>query len=80
MMKRIPPVFVAAAIVAGCGSESSFPEATGEGNVRMINAMPASPAVSFLIEERTLDTVSYKNISSPARWDDLAYTFNFQIS
>ncbi len=79
MMKRTLPLVVAAAIVAGCGSESSLPEATGEGVVRMINAMPASPTVSFLIEERTLDTVSYKNISSPERWDDLAYTFNFQI-
>jgi hypothetical protein len=46
----------------------------------MINAMPASPAVAFLIEERTLDSVSYKNNSSPASWDDLEYTFNFQIS
>jgi hypothetical protein len=80
MMNRTLPVLVAAAIVAGCGSESSLPEASGEGTVRMINAMPASPTVSFLIEERTLDTVSYKNSSSPDRWDGLEYTFNFQIS
>lgn len=80
MMRRALPVLVAAAIAAGCGSESSLPQATGKGTIRMINAMPESPTVSFLIEERTLDTVSYKNNSSPGRWDDLEYTFNFQIS
>lgn len=84
MMQRllsgsVAAAIVAAAIIAGCGSESSFPQATGEGIIRTINAIPTSPTVSFLIEERTLDTVTYKSISSPDRWDDLNYTFNFQI-
>ena len=79
MMRRILPALVAAALVAGCGAESSLPQASGKGTVRMINAVPTSPAVSFLIEERTLDSVTYKNMSSPAQWDDLAYVFNFQV-
>ena len=71
---------IAATAVAGCGSDSALPEATGDGTVRMINAIPTSPEIGFLIEERALDGVAYKNNSSPAIWDDLAYTFNFDIS
>jgi hypothetical protein len=80
MIKRILPGLALAAIVVGCGTESSLPQATGKGTLRTMNAMPASPTVAFLIEERTLGTVTYKNISPPDRWDDLEYVFNFQIS
>ena len=45
----------------------------------MINAIPTSPEIAFLIEERSLDSVAYKSNSSPERWDDLTYTFNFEI-
>ena len=71
---------IAATAVAGCGGDSSLPEATGDGTIRMINAIPTSPEVGFLIEERVLDTVAYKSNSSPQNWDDLTYTFNFDIS
>ena len=80
MIKRILPGLVVATIVVGCGTESSLPQATGEGTLRTMNAMPASPTVAFLIEERTLGTVTYKNVSAPERWDDLEYVFNFQIN
>lgn len=71
---------IAATAVAGCGGDSSLPEATGDGTVRMINAIPTSPEVGFLIEERVIGTVAYKSNSSPQSWDDLTYTFNFDIS
>jgi hypothetical protein len=79
-MTRIFLAIIAAATVAGCGGGSSLPEASGEGTVRMINAMPSSPQIGFLIEERTLASVAYKSSSLPERWDDLTYTFNFEIS
>lgn len=78
-MRRLLAIIAATAIV-GCGTESSLPNATGDGIVRMINAIPTSPEIGFLIEERALDSVGYKSNSSPARWDDLAYNFNFEIS
>lgn len=71
---------IAATAVAGCGGDSTLPEATGDGTIRMINAIPTSPEIGFLIEERALDSVAYKNNSSPQSWDDLTYTFNFDIS
>lgn len=71
---------LAAAAIAGCGGDSALPVASGDGTVRMINAIPTSPEIGFLIEERALEGVAYKNNSSPQNWDDLAYTFNFDIS
>lgn len=79
-MRRILPAIFALAAVAGCGGDTALPDATGDGIIRMINAIPTSPEIAFLIEERALDSVAYKNNSSPARWDDLDYTFNFDIS
>ncbi len=79
-MTRILFAVIAAVTIAGCGGESALPEATGDGVVRMINAIPTSPEIGFLIEERALDSVAYKNNSAPERWDDLTYTFNFEIS
>lgn len=77
-MKRIAPLMIALAIAAtGCGGDSRFPEATGKGTVRAINAIPASPDITFRIEERSMDSVTYKGASSPQRWDDLTYVFNF---
>ncbi len=79
-MTRILLAMITAAAVAGCGGESALPEATGDGVIRMINAIPTSPEIGFLIEERALGSIAYKSNSSPERWDDLTYTFNFEIS
>lgn len=68
-----------ASLLSACGGDSKFPEPTGKGAVRMINAIPGSPQVSFLIEERLLDEVPYKDSSSPATYDDFSYVFNFEI-
>jgi hypothetical protein len=68
-----------ALFLSACDSESGFPTATGKGAIRMINAIPGSPEVLFLIEERPLGTVTYKNSSNPGIYDDLDYLFNFDI-
>ena len=78
-MKRTLLAIIALATVAGCGGETALPEATGDGRIRMINAIPTAPEIAFLIEERSLENVAYKSNSAPGRWDDLTYTFNFEI-
>ena len=40
---------LAAAAIAGCGGDSALPEASGDGTVRMINAIPTSPDFGFRI-------------------------------
>lgn len=79
-MKRTLLAIVAMVAIAGCGSDSSLPVASGKGSVRMINSIPTSPEIGFLIEERILDGVAYKSNSTPQDWDDLTYTFNFEIT
>ena len=68
---------LAAAMLGGC-AETSLPEATGKGTINMINAMPASPSVAFLIEERILGGVAYKVAQGAQSFDDLTYNFNFE--
>ncbi len=69
----------AALAVTACSSGSDLPEATGKGSIRAINAIKSSPEVSFLIEERLLGGIEYRQATSIAEWDDLDYTFNFEI-
>ncbi|MEM9207942.1 MAG: hypothetical protein AAGA61_01745 [Pseudomonadota bacterium] len=65
-------------IAAGC-TETRFEEATGEGTVRGINAVAELDSVAFLIEEIGLGSVPFKNSSSTAPYDNLTYTFNFDL-
>jgi hypothetical protein len=71
-------ICMAAVSLGGCAKESGFPEATGKGSVRAINAIPTSPTFAFLIQERGIGNVTYKSASSPSSFDDLEYTFNFE--
>ena len=68
---------LAVLFAAGCAEDSNLPTPSGKGTFRAINAIPASPAVVFRIEERVLDSISYKASSSPSRFDDFEYVFNF---
>ena len=65
--------------LTACSGDSSLPEATGKGSLRAINAIETSPEFVFLIEERRIDSVGYKQASSSASWDDLSYTFSFDV-
>ena len=71
-------VCMAAVILGACAKESKLPKATGEGAVRALNAIPASPEIAFLIEERLLGSAAPKTVTTTAVWDNLEYTFNFQ--
>lgn len=81
-MKRIFALLACAGAlaVAGCTSDSKLPNPTGKGSIRAINAIPASPDVTFLIEERGLGVVAYKGSSAPAQYDDFDYVFSFDVS
>ena len=72
-MKRnlLAALSVVAITFAGCAKDSDLPNPTGEGTIRAINAIPASPAISFLIEERLVAPVTYKSATASTHWDDL---------
>ncbi len=80
MKRAILPLLVTAAITLyGCTGESSLPTPTGKGVVRAINAVPGSPEIGFLIEERFLGDMSYRSAVGGGEWDDFDYNFNFDI-
>jgi hypothetical protein len=78
-MKRLVIVLALLAAIAGCSSESGFPNPTGKGSIRSINAMVGSPDIVFRIEERILGAVPYHGSSSGQRFDDFNYIFNFEL-
>ncbi len=69
----------ATALLVACTGESNLPVATGKANVRAINAIITSPNISFKIEERGISDVAYMGVSAQGRYDDLDYTFNFDV-
>ena len=68
---------VALLALAACAGESNFPDPSGKGTVRAVNAIKGSPNISFKIEERTIESLLYKGASAGTRWDDFQYAFNF---
>lgn len=81
-MKCLPTLAVCltAIILGACSGDSAFPVATGESSVRAINTIPTAPAFSFLIEERLIGNVEFGTSSVSSRYDDLQYTFNFEVA
>jgi hypothetical protein len=63
-------------VLGGC-TESQRPEATGKGTIRAIHAAPTAGDVTFLIEERALGNLSFKNSIAVQEFDDLTYKFSF---
>jgi hypothetical protein len=61
------------------GSSSQFEEATGEGSIRGLHAIADLGSVRFLIEETTLATIDFKDVSAINDYDNLTYEFNFDI-
>ena len=80
-MKRILVLLscTAALLLGACGKDSPLPQATGKASIRAVNAIQTSQEINFLIEERIIDSVTYAAASAPARYDDLDYTFNFEV-
>jgi len=74
----IPIGSFAALALFGCTSDSSFPTVSGKGTLRAVNAIPGSPEVAFLIEERVVGGAEYKSSTTGTRYDNLNYTFNFE--
>ena len=72
-------VSLAVLVLAACGNDSDLPEASGKSSFRAINAVPTSGEISFQIEERLIGAVAYKEMTASTRWDDLEYTFNFDV-
>ncbi len=86
-MKRTLLLLACLVTLAACGSDSSLPNPTGEGAVRMVNTISGSPDVRFLIEEILVAIggvpvapAAYKESTAPALYDDFSYTFNFEIA
>jgi hypothetical protein len=69
-----------ALILTACTSESSLPTPSGKGSIRALNAIPASPDIRFLIEERLIGAVGYNQSTSQNSFDDFEYNFNFEMS
>ena len=81
MTKHLRASIVAAfavAMLSGC-AETSLPEASGKGSISALNAIPGSPILTFLIEERTLGVAGYKGSVARQSFDDLSYNFNFDF-
>jgi len=81
MIRRFIALLATLAVVAavsGC-SESAREAATGKGSIRGINAIVTAPEVGFLIEERNLGNVDFKQNSGFNSFDDLSYNFNFDL-
>lgn len=64
-------------LLGGCG-ETQLPQATGKGEINGINAIVGFGEIGFLIEERTIGPINYKSAVG-AEYDDLSYTFNFDL-
>ena len=80
-IRRLTALVATLAVVIAVSScvESSRPVATGKGDIRGINAMVTAPNIGFLIEERSLADMGYKETSGFNNFDDLTYDFNFDI-
>jgi len=80
MKRKLLLLALSAGLFLGaCGGESKLPVATGKASITAINAIYGSPDLNFLIEERAIGQVVYKNTTTAANYDDLDYTFNFEV-
>lgn len=66
-------------LLSACGGGSQLPVATGKASITAINAIHGSPEMNFLIEERTIGQIRYQDTTALATYDDLDYTFNFEV-
>lgn len=67
-------------LVSACSNSNNSETVTGKGLIRAIHTIPDLGTVSFLIEETRLATLGFKESSGISEYDDIEYTFNFDIS
>jgi hypothetical protein len=65
--------------LTACSSSNNGAEVTGKGSIQGLHAMPEVGTVSFLIEETLLTTLDYKDASGISQYDDIEYTFRYEI-
>lgn len=68
-----------ALLFPGCSSSNNNDEVTGDGSIRAIHAIPNIGTVDFLIEETVLGSINFQGATAVAQYDDLEYTFSFEI-
>ncbi len=66
-------------IIGACSSSNNDDTVTGKGSIQALHAVPDIGAVSFLIEETLLSALTFKDASGTSEYDDLEYTFRFDI-
>jgi hypothetical protein len=71
-------VLLVAVALGGCGKSAQV-EATGKGTIRGINTIVTSPELIFLIEERPVGNVSFRQAIGFVEYDDLTYNFSFDL-
>ena len=74
----VPLIGLVTLSLFGC-AKSSHEEPTGKAAIAGINAIVDAPNVTFNIEEHSLGSISFGEVSAPQRYDDLSYDFNFDI-
>lgn len=75
---RLSRLAAIALLLGACTGESSLPTANGTATFRLVNAIPTSPSIALLIEERAIASAEYKGTTAPSEYDNLMYTFNFE--
>ena len=65
---------------AACSSSSRNDDVTGEGSLRALHAIPNIGTVNFLIEETILGSMGFQDATAVSEYDDLEYTFSFEIT
>jgi len=65
--------------MAGCPDSNNNAVVAGEGTIQALHAIPDLGTVSFLIEETTLASLSFKQSSGTTEFDNLEYDFRFEV-
>ena len=73
---RTSSLLLVALTVLGC-AETNFPVATGNGNIRGLNAAVTTPDIAFLLEERVIGLSRFKESTAIRQFDNLEYSVNF---
>ncbi len=77
--RHLVTTVLASALLASACSDSDRDGVTGEGSIRALHAIPNLGSVDFLIEETVLGRIEFQGATGVSEYDDLEYTFRFEI-